>query len=144
MTAPRIYAAHPMTCYGTTHARSCLDGIARALPACEIVDPEALAWTTNEAWLVGWREILGTLAGLVAFAAGDGTIGAGVLREIGDALNARVPVVAYSRGGGLMGLADFELLPEKRRTARRYATLQLAGTVRLPWPGDSGHCRWRR
>jgi hypothetical protein len=136
MTAPRVYVAHPMTCYGTTHARSCLDGIARALPACELVDPEALAWTSHEAWLVGWRDILGTLAGLVVFAARDGTIGAGCLREIGDALDARVPVAAYARDGGLMGLADFDLLPEGERTARRYGTLLLAGTLRLPWPRD--------
>lgn len=51
---PRIYAAHPMTTYGTDHERAYLDALAALLPSAEIIDPGSIAhpacsgWATDE------------------------------------------------------------------------------------------------
>jgi len=72
---PRVYACHPMTSYGSEHARCQVAGIASALAHCEIVDPEHCHWSSNAEWRGAWPGILATLAGLVVLADDAGTAG---------------------------------------------------------------------
>jgi len=132
-TRPRVYLAHPMTTYGTDHARRALSGLAELLSACELVDPEVLAWETDEAWLSEWPGIVKRLVGLVAFAAEDGTIGTGCLRELTDAVAEHVPVAGYSIEAGLVDLRGIDLLPRGERSPRRVGTMRLGDPVAWSW-----------
>ena len=140
MNRPLVYAAHPMTTYGTDHARRCLSGLAGLLSACELLDPEARAWETDEARLSEWRIIVARLTGLVVFAAEDGTIGVGCVREITDAIAESVPVAAYSLVVGLVDLAAVDFLPQGERSARRVGTMRIGAPVTWSWarsPADT-------
>ena len=132
-TRPRVYLAHPMTTYGTDHARRALSGLAELLSGCELLNPAEQAWETNEAWLAEWPVIVRNIVGLVVFAHQDGTVGTGCLRELGDAIAERVPVAGYSIEAGLVDLAGVDFLPRGERTPRRVGTLRLAGPVAWSW-----------
>ena len=136
-TQPRIYAAHPMTAYGTDHARRALSGLAELLSGCELLDPEERAWETDEAWLAEWPGIVRNIVGLVVFAHEDGTVGTGCLRELGDAIAERVPVAGYSTEAGLVDLAGVDFLPRGERTPCRVGTLRLGGPVAWSWARTS-------
>jgi hypothetical protein len=62
-TWPRIYAAHPMTTYGSSFSRVQVDRLAHLLPGAEVIDPEWAAWPTDEDWLTEWPDILPRLRG---------------------------------------------------------------------------------
>lgn len=130
---PRVYAAHPLTSYASPHAATQLAGLARALPAAELVDPESLAWTDDAAWSGAWPGLLATLDALVVFADRDGTVGAGCAQECLDALVAGLPVAAWQPGIGLVELVGVALLPCGLRSPRRLAWLAIG--PRIP-PGD--------
>jgi hypothetical protein len=112
---PRVYAAHPMTSYGTEHERACLDALAALLCGAEIIDP-ATRYRTNAGWLRAWPRLLRTLAGLVLFADEDGTVGTGCLREVVDAVAAGLPVAYLDPCLGLCELAGLDLLAPTMRT----------------------------
>jgi hypothetical protein len=128
MKLPRIYVAHPVTTYGTLHEAACLDALAELLPGSDLVDP-ATIWTTSAQWLDAWPAMVQTLAGLVVFAAVDGSVGAGVLREVADALAFGVPSAVFEerpgRGAvpGLFELAGVELLRPENRSPQRVGVL---------------------
>jgi hypothetical protein len=122
-----------MTCYGTDHGQICLEGIARMFDGCEVVDPEQIAWADDGAWTTEWPVILASLSGLVVFAFIDGTIGAGVAREIGDACDAALPIAVYDPGLGLVELAGIDWLPEDRMSMRRVGSLCLGARIPVAW-----------
>lgn len=116
---PRVYAAHPMTSYGTEHERVCLDTLAVLLPGVELVNP-AFRYRTSAGWLRAWPRLVRTLSGLVVFADEEGTIGAGCLREITDAVLYGLPVLMLD-GDRLHELAGVDLLPAAERSRCRTA-----------------------
>lgn len=124
-TRPRIYAAHPMTCYRTEHERAFLDTLAGLLLGAEIIDP-ATRYRTTAGWLRAWPRLVSTLSGLVVFADEHGTIGTGCMREVTDAIAAGVPVACLDRRFGLCELAGLDLLPDVMRT-RSCAAWPVAG-----------------
>jgi hypothetical protein len=118
-----------MTCYGSTWTKDALDRLRAALPECEVVDPESVGWDTNTGWLAGWPALLAGLDALAVFAADDGTIGAGCLHEIADAIAKGLPVVMLEPDRGLAELAGVSLMPEEERTARRALRLLAGGPL---------------
>ena len=121
VTRPRVYAAHPMTCYATGHAARCLAGLRRLAPGVDLIDPEAAGWVSDAEWLTGWPPMLAGLDALVVFADPAGTVGVGCLREIADALAVGLGVAAYSaRRGCLVELRGLSFVcpPTPRRLAR--------------------------
>ena len=141
---PRVYAAHPMAAYGTIYERRSLAAIRRLLPGVELVDP-AGRYTTDAGWLRAWPRLVRTLSGVVVFAAEDGTVGTGCLREIADAMTWLLPVAVLG-DGHLCELAGLDLVPDSGRTARRAAfpvpgepvawELLRGALVTLPPPAD--------
>lgn len=127
MTAsrPRVYAAHPMTSYGTEHERVCLDTLAALLPDVELVNP-ARRYRTSAGWLRAWPRLVRTLSGLVVFADEEGTIGAGCLREITDAVLCGLPVLMLDEDQRLCELLALDLLPPDLRD-RSHAAWPVAG-----------------
>ena len=115
----RLYCARPMVAYGTNRDARQLARVAEAFPDAEVLDP-AVMFTTNEQWLAAWPEVLASLDLLVLWADEAGFIGTGVLREVVDAIAARVPVVALDHEGKLRtigGLHWYGMLPARARAA---------------------------
>lgn len=113
----RLYCARPMTCYGTDLDARQLARVAEAFPDAEVLDPASM-FDTNEQWLAAWPEVLASLDLLVLWADEDGFVGAGVFREVVDAMAARVPVVALDHEGTLRtfgGLHCYGMLPSRAR-----------------------------
>ena len=137
MIAPVVYAAHPLTTYGTPREASCLRRVATLLPGVELIDP-ARRYSSDEGWRRAWPRVLRQLSGLVIFTAADGTIGAGCLREIGDAWAARLPVALLHRRRlyevGALVVAETQLRSPRRLATvvpgRPYAPGELAEAIR--------------
>ncbi len=117
---PLVYAAHPLTCYRSAHERACLDAIASAFPGAEVLDP-AECFADNADWLAGWPALVPTLSALVLFADEQGSVGAGCLREVADAIAEDIPVLLLDRGHELCELRSLRLLPASSRNPARAA-----------------------
>lgn len=115
-----LYAAHPMTCYGSAHEQACLDAIARAFRGAEVLDP-ATCFAARTDWLAGWPALLDALSGVVLFADECGYVGAGCLREVADAIGASVPVLFLDRRLRIRELTALALAPVRTRTPARSA-----------------------
>jgi hypothetical protein len=96
----RIYGARPVTAYGSDLDARQLAALARHFPEATVLDPAEL-FESNEEWLVEWPGILARLDLLAVWADTDSIIGAGVLKELSDAIGAFVPVVVLDRRGRL-------------------------------------------
>lgn len=115
----RVYCARPMTAYGTDLDARQLARVADAFPDAEVLDP-AVMFHTNEEWLSAWPEVLASLDLVVLWADEAGLIGAGVLKELTDAIASRVPVVALDTARKLRtfgGLHVPGMLPSRARAA---------------------------
>ena len=142
MTArPMVYAAHPMAGYGTPHAAACLAALGELLPGVRLVDPAAI-YASNAEWQRSWPRLVLRLGGFVIFGAEDGTIGAGCIRELADAIALGVPIAGFDRGYGLREVLGFDLIDGASRSARRMGTMRLGGCV-FP-PGFKCATQWRR
>jgi len=126
---PRIYVCHPMTCYGTDHAATSVAGIAKALSGAQLIDPEHCGWTCNGDWLRDWPGLLASLAGVVVFTDRSGTIGAGCVREIADAVAAGVALAAWEPGVGLVDLVGVELVEPESRGPQRAAFVDYGSPI---------------
>jgi hypothetical protein len=129
---PRVYAAHPMTSYRTEHERTCLDALAALLPGAEIIDP-AVRYRTNAGWLRAWPRLLSTLDALVLFADETGTVGAGCLREVVDAVAAGLVVGYLDDDRRLCELVALDMIPSAERTRTRAA-----------WPVAGENATWHQ
>jgi len=127
---PRVYCAHPITTYGTAYERACFNTLAELLPDVELYDP-AGRYKTSAAWRRAWPRVLASLDGLVVFVAEDGTIGAGCLREITDAIVMGLPL-AVLEAGSLRELVALDLVPVSERTRSCAA-----------WPGAGDLVTWQ-
>jgi hypothetical protein len=72
--------------------------------------------------------VLGGLSSFVVFAGTDGTIGAGCIRELTDALVRHIPIAGFHEGS-LRTIEGIELLPIPFRSARSTALLLLADPI---------------
>ena len=129
MTAlrPRLYVAHPIVTYGTARERHCLDALRSILPDVELYDP-AGRYSTNAAWRRAWPRVLKTLSGLVVFTSHDGTIGAGCMRELIDALVRNLPIAGLEEGM-LHEIDAVRFLAPRRLTACRTGRLVLGDQI---------------
>lgn len=127
MRLTRVYAAHPVTSYGTEHEARSLAALRALLPDCEIYDP-AGRYRREHGWRRAWPGVLASLSGLVVFGAKDGTIGTGCLRELTDALAWGLPVAGLD-GDVLKVIGGVQLLPVPWRTARHVGRLVLGDPV---------------
>ncbi|MDA8360370.1 MAG: hypothetical protein M0Z95_29650 [Actinomycetota bacterium] len=135
---PRIYGAHPITCYFTDHEKACLDAIKAAFPEAEVVNP-AVRYKTTTAWLRAWPRVAQTLDGLVVFADEAGTVGVGCVKEVADAIRLSVPVAMIDDQYQVRELTAFGLLDPSIRSARRSARL-VSGPVLSVSRRESGQC----
>lgn len=119
---PRIYAAHPITSYGTDHERAYLDALAALLPGAEIFNP-AGRYRTSAGWLRAWPRVARTLSALVVFGNEEGSIGVGCLHEIADAIRLGVPVAVLDERRQLCELAGLDMLAAQERSAFRAACI---------------------
>jgi hypothetical protein len=131
-----VYAAHPITSYGTPHERRSLARLRRLLPRATVIDP-ATRYRTPFDWEEDWPGLVGDLAGFVVFGAEDGTIGAGCLKELADAIACRVPVATLAEGGlrevdSVTFLSASLLTPSRTATLTAGALLQNFGPYRQP------------
>jgi hypothetical protein len=95
----KLYAAHPVSCYGTEHEARQLAALDRHFPGADLADPAAM-FGSDDGWLEGWPDVLDELDVLAIFADEAGYIGATLL-EVSDAIGAGVPIVALDQNGQL-------------------------------------------
>ncbi|MDA8380330.1 MAG: hypothetical protein M0020_05810 [Actinomycetota bacterium] len=101
MTRPlAVYAAHPMTAYGTDHEARALRRIAEAFDGWDVLNP-AVMFDGDASWHDTWPQVLSGIDACAIFADETGCIGVGCLKEIADAIVAYVPVVALGPRGGV-------------------------------------------
>ena len=101
----KVYAAHPVSCYGSEHEARQLAALHRHFPGAGLLDPAAM-FSSDEQWLEGWPDVLDGLDLLAVFADEAGYIGAGCLLEVTDAIASGVPVVALDQDGQLRLFGD--------------------------------------
>jgi hypothetical protein len=128
---PRVYAAHPVTSYGTDHERDRLACLARLLPGVQLFDPSG-RYSSHAGWRRAWPRVLETLSGLVVFQEEDCTIGTGCLRELTDAITWGLPIAALE-GEALHHITGIQFLAVPRRPARHAGRLVLGPSL---GPGD--------
>ena len=121
-TAPLVYAAHPVTTYGTDRERDALDRISDLVAPAQIVNP-AVRYRSNADWLADWPGLPPTLSGLVVFADADGTVGAGCLRELTDAWRLGIPTAFLDDHGQLRHVSALRIVPPRHQTAVRMAVV---------------------
>lgn len=86
-----VYLASPVSVMEAPRCDTALAIVNEALPNAAIVEHQREFFDTA-AWLIRWPAMLRTLGAIVFFPAADGTIGAGVAREIMDGLARGIPV----------------------------------------------------
>ncbi len=129
MTARQtVYVAHPMADYGTPHASACIDTLAGLLPGVRLIDP-ATVYANDAEWRRSWPRLVRALSGFVIFGAEDGTIGAGCIRELADAIALRVPIAGFAMGYGLREIGGLDLIDGGSRSGRQAGTLRLGGCI---------------
>lgn len=137
MTTRLVYIAHPVTTYGSAHARRQLRAVKVLLPDTDLIDPST-AFANTEQWLAEWPSLVRSLDAVVAFGAEDRTVGAGVARELFDAEAAGVTTAVLAEGV-LRMWRGISLLPQNRRTPARIGYLvtgrRLAASSAVSAPG---------
>ena len=121
MGRPLVYVAHPVTAYGSAHARRRFRAIQTLLPDAGLIDP-ATAFSSTAQWLAEWPNLVFRVDAVVAFPSEDRTVGAGVARELFDAEAAGVPTAVLSEGI-LRTWRGVSLLPQHLRTPLRIGDL---------------------
>lgn len=118
---PLIYVAHPVTTYGTDHARDTLKRLGLLLSGAELIDPAA-RYADMAEWLEEWPRLVATIDALVLFAEPNGTVGAGCLRELAESWGWGLPV-ALLDDTGLREVRSVRVLPQGQRTPARTAVV---------------------
>jgi len=122
-----VYVAHPMTGYGTPHAMASLHALGELLPGARLIDP-GMVYTSDAEWQRSWPRLVRTLGGFVIFGEPDGTVGAGCIRELADAIALGVPMAGFDLGRGLREIAGVDLINADCRNGKRAGTLRLGST----------------
>jgi hypothetical protein len=79
-----------------------------------LIDP-ATIYASDTEWLRSWPRLVRILGGVVVFGAEDGTIRAGCIRELADAIALGVRVAGFDLGRGLREISGFDLIYTGRR-----------------------------
>jgi len=110
-----------MSSYGTAKRTKAIAQIAEFADSqsFDVFLPER-QYRTHDAWIRGWSKLCrsSALAGLVIVPDDNGAIGAGVMREVSDAIAFDVPVFVWTAQGPV---ADFSMRTLARPTAMRAA-----------------------
>ena len=96
----KLYAAHPVSCYGSAYEARQLAALRQQFPDAELLNPAA-TFGSDEQWLKHWPALLAELDLVAVFADESGAIGAGVLLEVADAIGRGLPLVALNQEGKL-------------------------------------------
>jgi hypothetical protein len=137
-----VYVAGPLSTYGSPKRIDAIAEIRR------IMEPQGKAlclpedqFVDNEAWRLGWFDVCRQLHHLTVITADDGSIGAGVLREVSDALACYVPVSLYCGGGLFMPWGAVTITGVALPSPQVVATVGVRGEVqRLDIKSDGGGC----
>jgi hypothetical protein len=124
-TRTPVYVAHPIEGYGTPYAAACLEALGALLAGRRLIDP-ATVYASNAEWLRSWPRLVRTLSGFVLFGSEEGTIGAGCIREMADAIALGVPIAGFDLRRGLREIAGLDLIDTSFRSAKRTGTLRLS------------------
>ncbi len=119
---PLVYAAHPVTTYGSELERRALDRIAKLAPGAKIINPAERYWSSAD-WLSDWPHLLPTLSALVVFGDEDGAVGTGCIHELADAWFRGLPVSMLDGQGEFRLIASLSISPARRRSPLRTAFL---------------------
>jgi len=116
-----VYVAGSVTSYGTPKRQRAIEQIREHAEAQGLVVflPEH-RWTTSGGWLREWPKIVRLLGGLVIVPDDRGSIGAGVMREVSDAIAFDVPVYVWTVKGPV---ETFSMRTLARPTAMRAARI---------------------
>jgi hypothetical protein len=87
------------------------------LPDAEVIDPST-AFVSTAHWLTEWPALVRSLDAVIAVAAEDRTVGAGVARELFDAEAVGVPTTVLVEGVFRMWRGISLLSPNRRTPAR--------------------------
>ena len=117
-----------MSRYGSPYARTCLDTLADMFPDARLLDPSTI-FASDAEWRRAWPRLVRVLGGLVMFGAEDGTIGAGCIGEMADAIAVGVPIAGFELGRGLREIRGYDVIDPRTRTPRRAAVLRLGHSV---------------
>jgi hypothetical protein len=113
--------------YGTAWEHECHAALQDLLPEVELYDP-ATRYSSNATWRRAWPRVLETLSGLVLFASLDGTIGAGCMREVLDAVAWGIPVAGFGEGM-LREIEGLQFLMPRQLTPWRTGRLLLGDQI---------------
>jgi hypothetical protein len=127
---PLVYAAHPLTTYGTALEAVAIRRIQDLIPVAELINP-AIRYVDAEHWQDDWPRLLPTLAGLVVFGDEDGSIGAGCLKELADAWRWDLPVAMLNGNGQAHHLSALTIRPDGVRDPCRLTSLIAGAGVDL-------------
>jgi len=119
---PLIYAAHPMTTYGTPREARALARIASLAPGAEIIDPAA-RYSNTAHWQHDWPRLVSQLAALVVFGDRGRTLGTGCIHELADAWWQGVPVAMLDADERCRQVVGLRVFSERIRTAWRAGAL---------------------
>ncbi len=108
-TLPRIgtYFASPLPTYGTARYDRILALVGATYPNEPVFEPRHL-FAGHDDWRAQWPDIVRSIARLVFFANDDGSLGAGVVRELHDARWHNVPIAFASDDGTLVSTYTLE------------------------------------
>jgi len=116
-----VYVAGSVTSYGTPKRQRAIEQIREHAEAqgFAVFLPE-YRWATSGGWLREWPKIVRLLGGLVIVPDDSGAIGAGLMREVSDAIAFDVPVYVWTPRGPI---EDFAMNTLARPTAMRAARI---------------------
>ena len=125
-----IYAAHPMTTYGTPLERSAIARIEKLLPDAEVINP-ATRYGGKVDWYTDWPILLPRLSGLVVFGDENGSIGTGCLTELADAWWRGIPVAMLDGKDRPRELVAMTVQPNLNRNSLNALALVSGQTIEL-------------
>jgi hypothetical protein len=117
-----VYAAHPMTIYGSQFEAKALARIAALAPSAQIIDP-AVRYQSTAEWRRDWPRLVGRLSAVLVFGDRQSSVGTGCILELTEAWRLGVPVAMLDGRGACRHLVALQVLSERERSSRRTAIL---------------------
>jgi len=122
-TRRRVYIASSLGSYGTPRYMRRLDQLRTRFPTAEIIEPRLL-FRDSADWLRRWPVVLRRIDVLVFFTDPQGTVAAGTIREIVDAVFMGIPVYRLTVRTGLQPASRLNVRFLKRATPSRLARVE--------------------
>ncbi len=127
-----LYLAAPLSTYNTPRYEWALLWLRTCAPPGVPIIHARDAFTSTADWRARWPAVLARLAGLVFIADEAGYIGAGVWREMGDALAHGLPVLYLDDRGDVHPYHALHFGPANADNWRRYRLVTLAAEGGAP------------